>query len=100
MELIGKYVVVRSSPSGCWAGVVEAIDGDTVDLTSARRLWRWWSAKGVSLSGVAEYGLDKDRKSECRIAVPVTVRVFQVCEIIEASEVGRTSIEAAEVSRG
>jgi hypothetical protein len=24
---IGKYVIVRSSPSGCWAGTLASIDG-------------------------------------------------------------------------
>jgi hypothetical protein len=24
---IGKYVIVRSSPSGCWAGTLAGIDG-------------------------------------------------------------------------
>lgn len=94
---IGKYVIVRSSPSGCWAGTLASIDGSTVELTDARRLWRWWSAKGVSLSGVAVYGLHPDKLDACRIAVPVTrVCVMDVCEIIEASDDGRASIESAE----
>lgn len=93
----GTYVIVRSSPSGCWAGTLAAIDGNTVELTDARRLWRWWSAKGVSLSGVAEYGLREDKLDECRIAVPVShVRVYEVCEILAASELARRSITHAE----
>lgn len=94
--MIGKYCIVRSSPSGVWAGIVTAIDGSTVDMTAARRLWRWWAAKGVSLSGVAACGLREDKLSECRIAVPVNVRVLDVCEIIEATEEARSSIERAE----
>lgn len=96
MEL-GKYVIVRSSPSGCWAGTLASIDGDKVELTDARRLWRWWAAKGVSLSGVAAHGLHPGKSSECRIAVPVSkVMIMQVCEIIEATDVARSSIDSAE----
>ncbi len=53
----GDYVIVRSSPSGCWAGTLVSRDGDTVTLANARRLWRWWAAEGVSLSGVAAKGI-------------------------------------------
>lgn len=93
----GKYVIVRSSPSGCWAGTLASIDGDTVELTDARRLWRWWSAKGVSLSGVAAHGLNPDKLRECRIAAPVSrALIMQTCEVLEASEAARASIEAQE----
>lgn len=91
---VGKYVIVRSSPSGCWAGTLALIEGDTVELTDARRLWRWWAAKGVSLSGVAAHGIRKGKESECRIAPAVDrVRVMQVCEILSVTEEARASIE-------
>lgn len=94
---IGKYVIVRSNLSGSWAGTLASLDGTTVELTGARRLWSWWAAKGVSLSGVAAYGLHPDKLEECRIAVPVTlVRITDAFEIIEASAEARSSIEAAE----
>ena len=94
---IGTYVIVRSSPSGVWAGTLAAVEGDKVELTDARRLWRWWAAKGVSLSGVAVYGLHPLKKSECKIEPPVSlVTIFQVCEILSVSGEARTSIEAAE----
>ena len=49
------------------------------------------------MSGVAVYGLHPDKLDACRIAVPVTrVCVMDVCEIIEASDDGRASIESAE----
>jgi hypothetical protein len=92
---IGSYVIVRSSPSGCWAGTLCAIDGDKVELTNARRLWRWWAAEGVSLSGVAAKGLHPKRISECRIAAPVSrALILQVCEVLSATDAARSSIEA------
>lgn len=94
---IGSYVIVRSSPSGCWAGTLASIDGSTVELTDARRLWRWWAAKGVSLSGVAAHGLNPTRMSECRIAAPVSrALINEVCEVLAATDEARASITAQE----
>ena len=94
---IGKYVIVRSSPSGCWGGTLASINGNTVELTDARRLWRWWAAKGVSLSGVAAHGLHPDKASECRIAAPVSrALILEVCEVLEATDVAKDSITKAD----
>lgn len=100
----GNYVIVRSSPSGVWAGYIVALHGkdtptSSIELRDARRLWRWWAAEGVSISGVAAKGLHPKKLRECRIAVPVTgVVVNDVCEVISASDEARASIEAAEAS--
>ncbi len=94
--MLGQYVIVRSGPSGCWGGTFTALDGSTVTLTNARRLWRWWSAEGVSLSGVAAKGLHPDMLTRCRIAVPVeTAIIFDVCEILKASSIAEKSISEA-----
>ena len=91
---IGTYVIVRSSPSGCWAGTLASLDKDTVELKDARRLWRWWAAEGVSLSGVAAKGLHPGKLSECRIAAPVErALILQVCEVLLATAEARASIE-------
>jgi len=96
-SLIGQYVIVRSSPSGCWAGTLAEMNGQTVTLTDARRLWRWWAAKGVSLSGVASAGLHPKKLSECLIAEPVaTAIVHEVCEVLSTSDDARKSIVSAE----
>lgn len=93
----GSYVIVRSSPSGVWAGTLAKLDGNTVHLTDARRLWRWWSAEGVSISGVATAGLHPKKLKECRIAVPVSaVIVNEVCEVLSVTEKARASIVEAE----
>ena len=95
---IGKYVIVRASQSGCWAGTLKSINGSTVELTDARRLWRWWAAEGVSLSGVAAVGLHPEKGKECRIACVVSVvMVMEVCEILLATDVARNSITSHEV---
>jgi hypothetical protein len=88
----GDKVVVRSSPSGCWYGEVAGIEGTTVDLVNARRLWRWWAGEGVSLSGVAAHGLKAGSNSV--VAAPTDARVFEACEILRATDVAVASIEA------
>lgn len=91
----GTYVIVRSSPSGCWAGTLERLDGSTVELSNARRLWRWWAGEGVSLSGVASHGLKSSKVEDCRIAASVDLVVInEVCEVLKATPTARTSIEA------
>jgi hypothetical protein len=96
-SLIGQYVIVRSSPSGCWAGTLQTMDGNTVTLTDARRLWRWWAAKGVSLSGVAAAGLHPKHLKDCRIAEPVsTAIVLEVCEVLSTTDEAKASITGAE----
>lgn len=92
---IGSYVIVRSSPSGCWAGTLANLDKSTVELTDARRLWRWWAAKGVSLSGVAAHGLHPSKIKECRIAAPVSrALINDVCEVLAVTDAARESITA------
>lgn len=93
--MIGTKVIVRSSPSGCWYGEMVERTADIVTLRNARRLWRWWAAEGVSLSGVASHGLHPKHLHECRIAVPVeTVIIMQTCEILSTTEAAQASIEA------
>ncbi len=52
-HLIGRHVIIRATGAGVHAGILEAYDGQTVRLSSSRRLWRWSAAKGHTLSGVA-----------------------------------------------
>jgi hypothetical protein len=92
---VGNYVIVRSSPSGCWAGTLVEINNTTVRLSGARRLWKWWAAGGVSLSGVASAGLHQDKLAWCKIEPPVEVMVYDVCEILRVTDAARASIEAA-----
>lgn len=90
---IGMPVIVRSNDSGCWYGILREISGSTICLNNAIRLWRWWAASGVSLSGVATAGLHQAHKDQCLIEPPVqTVLVFGVCEILSVSDTAAASI--------
>jgi hypothetical protein len=56
--MVGKNVIVRANVAGVHAGTVKSVDGDTVILTNARRLWRVYTRdKSGSVSDVAANGL-------------------------------------------
>lgn len=93
------YVIVRSSAAGVHAGYLVSLDGETVELRDARRLWRWvvakMSGKLASLSEVAVHGINSaDSRSRIGVAVHQHT-VIGVCEVLAASDVSRTSIEGA-----
>ena len=78
-DMIDKHVVIRSSQSGVWLGILVATDGSRVRLRDARRAWSWEGA--ASCSGLAGAG-----PSGGNICHPVAVAVIDgVCEILLAS---------------
>ncbi len=90
-NLTGKHVIVRTRDAGVHAGVLMGVDGDNVHLSEARRMWRWWAKKSISLSGVALHGL-ADR-SEVRICGNISEMVIRGwCEILPTSETAQLSI--------
>lgn len=90
--MIGKYVIVRCRDAGVHAGVLESTNGRECVLSDSRRLWYWKPANGQAfLSGVAAYGLD----SSSKIGAPVKIHLTENCEIIECSDVAKTSISGA-----
>lgn len=57
-SFIGKPAIVRANVAGVHAGIVESIDGTSVVLKDARRLWRVYTRdKSGSISDVAANGL-------------------------------------------
>jgi hypothetical protein len=89
----GDWVVVRSSPSGCWLGKLVYQSGSTVKLEDARRLWYWDGA--ASLSQLALEGVSRPGSCKFPPAVP-SVTVLEVCEIIPASSQAVQSVQAVE----
>lgn len=88
-DLIGSYVIARCINAGVHAGTLQAINGKTVQLKNARRLWRWGNKKGTALSGVAHFGLGNDCKIDTMIE---SVIVFDVCELIKCTTESQNSI--------
>lgn len=57
-KMIGKKVIVRASVAGVHAGIVESLDGTSVVLKDAYRLWRFYTRdKTGSISDIAANGL-------------------------------------------
>ena len=79
-DLIGKHVVVRSSPSGVWMGRLDAVDGRSVRLIDARRACNWSGA--ASCSGLAVQGPSPSSTFPSAVAVAI---VHECCEILAAT---------------
>lgn len=92
-EQIGEYVIVRTYSAGVWFGKLEAKSGNEVYLTEARRMYQWWCAKSISLSGVAKYGIDQEKSKIC----PAVDRVWlEAIEILTLSDVAIRSLKEVE----
>ena len=96
--MIGEKVIIRSSDSGVHHGVLHKVEGSTVHLKDARRLWRWKIAgQGVSLSEVAILGVDH-AGSKITMMLPDIV-VMGVCEIIPTHGVASETIDGAPIGQ-
>lgn len=98
-DFIGHYCVVRARDASPHAGIIEAIDGRTVKMREARRLWRWRviDRRGISLSEVAEYGIDA--KEWSRVGAPKTTLIQDACEVILCSAKAEKTLRAIKVYR-
>lgn len=90
----GKYCVVRGKYFGVFAGTVESMEGNTVLLKDARRLWYWDGA--ASLSQVAAEGVKAPRS--CKFTVTVQrVLLLDVIEIIPTTDLAEQNIKEVPV---
>ena len=94
--LIWQKVIVRASAAGVHYGTLVSIEGDTVMLSNARRLWFWRVAdkKGISLSDAAEHGIADD--SKICASVPLHI-ILSACEVMTTTTKAQVSIEGANV---
>ena len=91
--MVGKNVIVRANVAGVHAGTVVSVDGDTVILKNARRLWRVYTRdKSGSISDVAANGLKPDAEHS------IGAKLSQVCIInpagFELAEMTKTAHES------
>lgn len=89
---IGKHVIIRTYSAGVWCGLLEKKAGDEVILRNARRMWRWWCAKSISLSGIVNYGINQ---AKSRIAPPVGAVWLEAIEIMPIAGIPLKSIMEA-----
>jgi hypothetical protein len=86
--------MVRSTSAGVFAGTITSLEGRTVTLSEARRIWYWDGA--ASLSELAQRGTSKPGK--CKFPAPVDeVVVFETIEIIPITEKAAASIASVPV---
>ena len=90
--MIGKKVIIRTYSAGNWFGEIIQKDRNEVILINARRLWRWYANEGVSLSGVANAGIDQ---SKSIIEKAVESVWLEAIEIIPCTNVAIKIIEDA-----
>ena len=90
--MIGKKCVVRTYSAGVWFGEIAEKSNNEVIVKNARRMWQWYAADSISLSGVALYGIKHDRS---RIAPVVDSVWLEAIELIPATEKAIASIEGA-----
>lgn len=88
----GIESIVRTYAAGVHIGEVESINGQTVTLKNARRLWKWSGA--FTLNAVATSGV---KRNESRISVTVpSITLLDAIEVIPVCQgVDLTSTELA-----
>lgn len=91
-RFIGKKAIIRTYSAGVWFGTVSEKDGNEVIVTDARRLWYWKAVKSISLSAVANFGVDQKAS---KIVAPVASVWLEAIEIIPATDEAIKSIEGA-----
>lgn len=90
--MIGKKVIVRTYSAGVWYGELEQKDGNEVILKNARRMYRWWAAKSISLSAVALYGVIHGKS---KIVEAVESVWLEAIELIPCNAIATSSLEGA-----
>lgn len=90
VETLKDYSIIRSKSAGVFAGNVVKVDGQTVEMKNARRLWYWDGA--ASLSQLAMEGVKNPDACKFPCEVPA-ITVMEVIEIIPCTETGMNSIK-------
>jgi len=95
--MIGKKVIVRANVAGVHCGVVKEFDpaAQTVTLTGAYRLWRFYTRdKSGSVSDIAANGLKPDGQHQIGARLPsVTVVNPNGLELAEMTNDAYKSVE-------
>ena len=92
--MIGRYAVVRFESAGVHAGEVVSVSGDQIVLRNSRRLWLWHAKAGIALSGVAQFGINREHSKIDSINPEICLRGW--IEIIPATGMAQESINGAD----
>ena len=89
-----RFVIVRTTSAGVFAGYMQKQAGKTVILKNARRLWYWSGA--ASLSQLAMQGVKNP--NQCKFPVAVDeVMLTEAIEILQTTAEAKKSIEGVPV---
>lgn len=96
-KMIGKHVVIRGYASGVHFGELVAHKGREVVLKNSRRLWRWETTHGISLSEVALHGAPGASTRVCSTLPSIVL--LDAIEIIPATQKAAGDIMAQPVAQ-
>ena len=86
-----RFCIVRTYSAGVHCGVVVNVDGKNVQLTDARRIWRWRGAN--SLHEVALHGAAQEYT---RISEPVPeILLTEAVEVIPCTAKARENLSVS-----
>jgi len=94
VETEKDYVMVRTQNAGVFAGRLVLKEGSEVELSDARRIWKWVGA--ASLSELAVRGTSNPEGCMFPVEVP-KITLLQVIEIIPMTPAARKSIKEVPV---
>lgn len=94
MSNTGKYVIVRTTSAGVFAGTLVSRAGKEVVLSGARRIWHWEGA--ASLSQLAVDGTSAPGKCKFPCEVP-SVTLTEAIEILDVTAQAEKSIKAVPI---
>jgi len=89
-----KYVIVRTSTAGVFAGELESRTGQEVVLTNARRIWYWSGAASLSQLAVDGTSDPVNCKFPCEVS---RVELLQAIEILDVTPQAEKSIKAVAI---
>lgn len=86
---LGPEVLVRTYSAGVHVGSKELVDGKTVHLSNARRLWSWKGA--FTLNAVAVKGVDRPgSRISCAVPEIILLDAIEVIPVAEGVDLSTT----------
>ena len=89
---LDRAVIIRTRSAGVWFGVLVQKEGREVILKDARRMYSWWAKETISLSGVAIYGIKKEKS---KIIEKVEWIWLEAIEILPCTKESTLSLSSA-----
>jgi hypothetical protein len=96
INMINKYVIVRTYSAGVFAGEIESRNGQEVVMRNARRIWYWDGAASLSQLAMEGVSLPQNCKFPCEVD---RVELLQVIEILDVTEKARRCIKEVPIWR-